>query len=166
MSREQRDFLALVDDHGATLLAMLRRLCGNASDADDVFQETALRVWRNFGTRPLLRNPRGWLMTIGYRAFLDHRERRHRHDPLVDPVDHRSQPPEAQAERSEWSERLNVAVGELPADIRQVIILHYTGGLTLRETAAALGISLGTVKSRLNAALNKLALNKLRSVLE
>ncbi len=56
-------------------------------------------------------------------------------------------------------------MSELPDDIRQVVILHYTAGLTLRETAAAMDISLGTVKSRLNAALNS-CLNKLRSLLE
>ena len=45
--------------------------------------------------------------------------------------------------------------------LRQVVILHYTGGLTLRETAEALACSEGTVKSRLNA-----AITKLRSMLE
>ena len=118
MSREQRDFLALVDDHGATLLAMLRR------------DFAAMQVMRTMCFRKprcacgVLRHPAAATksvrlaeMTIGFRAFLDHHKRRHRHDPLVDPVDHRSQPPEAQAERSEWSERLNVAVSELPSDI-------------------------------------------------
>ena len=161
MSREQRDFLALVDTHGPALLAMLRRLCGDHGDAEDVFQETAIRVWRHFDRRPVLRSPRGWLMTIGYRVFLDQRAGRRQHETLIDPVDLRSVTSQEQAERSEWSERLNIVIGELPDDIRQVVVLHYSAGLTLRETAVAMNISLGTVKSRLNA-----ALNKLRSLLE
>ena len=67
-----RSFLGLVDEHGAAVLALLRRLCGRGHDAEDLFQDVAIRVWRNLGSRPTLRNPRGWLMTIAYRVYLDH----------------------------------------------------------------------------------------------
>ena len=80
----QREFLDLFDLHGATLMAMLRHLCGNHHDADDVFQATALRVWRSLPSRPMLRNPKAWVMTIGYRAFLDSRGRQERHEGLSD----------------------------------------------------------------------------------
>ena len=52
------EFLKMVDDHGAAVLAMLRRLCGNIPDAEDAFQETAVRVWKSFDRQPPLRNPR------------------------------------------------------------------------------------------------------------
>ena len=52
LDAERQIFLELVNRHGATVLAMLRRLCGNPHDADDVFQEVAARVWRNLGSRP------------------------------------------------------------------------------------------------------------------
>ena len=74
----QREFLALLDAHGGVLMGMLRRLCGNHHEAEDVFQETAVRVWRSFAGRPTLRSPRAWVMTIGYRAFLDVRGRQNR----------------------------------------------------------------------------------------
>ena len=54
----QREFLALLDAHGGVLMGMLRRLCGNHHEAEDVFQETAVRVWRSFASRPTLRSPR------------------------------------------------------------------------------------------------------------
>lgn len=161
MSRDEREFLAMFEAHGGVLLATLRRLCGNPHDAADLFQETAVRVWRNFGRRPTLRSPRGWLLTIGYRAFLDDRRRAPNHDCLVDPVDQRVGSPVRQAERAEWQSRVNAAIDRLEPVARQVVVLHYTGGLTLRQTAVATGLPVGTVKSRLNA-----ALNKLRSVLE
>ncbi len=159
-SAERRAFLDLVDSHGSAIMTMLRRLCGNGHDADDVFQETAVRVWRNLQSRPRLRNPRGWLMTVAYRCFLDHRGRRQAPDALVDSPDRRLDGPEVQAEHSEQCGRLSAAVGELPQPVREVIVLHYTGGLTLSRTAEAMGMSVGTVKSRLNS-----ALERLRSVL-
>lgn len=170
MSRERREFLALIDAHGPALVAMLRRLCRNTHDAEDVFQETAMRVWRSFESRPKLWNPRGWLMKVAFHAFLDHSDHRKRspqgkpQSPPVEPSDNRSASPESLAEHSEWSQRLNIAIEGLSPDIRQVIILHYTAGLTLSQTAEAMDVSLGTVKSRLNSALNKLrsVINELR----
>jgi RNA polymerase sigma-70 factor (ECF subfamily) len=157
----QREFLELLDAHGAMLMAMLRRLCGNGHDAEDVFQDTAVRVWRGFAGRPRLRNPRAWLMAIGYRAFLDGRSRQPRPEGLHEPVDSRNASPGQRAEQSEDCDRVQAAIADLPEPIREVVVLHYVGGLTLRQTAAAMEISQGTVKSRLNA-----ALNKLRSILE
>lgn len=162
MSTDRETFLALLDRHGAGALAMLRRLCGNRHDAEDVFQDVAVRVWRHLGERPRLRDDRAWLMTTTYRAFLDHRARRPPpHAPLFDGdgpplrqgVDH---DPVAVAERAEYARLVNEAVAELPAPVREVVVLHYTGGLSLRQVAAATGASVGTVKSRLNAGLERL----------
>jgi RNA polymerase sigma-70 factor (ECF subfamily) len=161
MDSDRRKFLALLETHGPALLGMLRRLCRNAHDADDVYQDTAMRVWRHFPNRPRLRSPKSWLMTIAYRAFVDHYERRRKHEPLIEPADQRSQSPDTQAEKAEWSQRVADAVQSLSPAVRQVVALHYTGGLTLRETAAAMDVSIGTVKSRLNA-----GLASLRSILE
>jgi RNA polymerase sigma-70 factor (ECF subfamily) len=158
---DQREYLELLDLHGATLMALLRRFCGNCHDAEDVFQDTAARVWRSFSKRPRLRNPRAWLMTIGYRAFLDAQQRRPRLGDLSDLMDDRHGSPGQLAERAEDRDRVQAAIAGLPEPIREVVVLHYTGGLTLRQTAAAMELSTGTVKSRLNA-----ALNKLRSALE
>jgi RNA polymerase sigma-70 factor (ECF subfamily) len=161
MDSDRRKFVALLESHGPALLGMLRRLCRNAHDADDVYQDTAMRVWRHFPQRPRLRNPKSWLMTIAYRAFVDHHERRRKHEPLIEPADQRGEGPEAQAEKAEWSQRIAAALEALSPAIRQVVVLHYSGGLTLRETAAAMDVSIGTVKSRLNS-----GLEALRSVLE
>ena len=156
MGRDRRKFVALLESHGPAMLAMLRRLCRNPHDADDVYQETAMRVWRHLASRPLLRNPKAWLMTIAYRAFVDHHERRRKHEPFFELADPRASGPAEQAEQSEWAQRLDAALETLAPGLRQVMVLHYTGGLTLRQTAAAMGLSIGTVKSRLNAALSEL----------
>ncbi len=149
-------FLGLVDEHGAPALAMLRRLCGNPHDADDVFQEVAVRVWRHLDARPRLRNARAWLMTIAYRAFLDHRARRPAHAPLTGDEPSGWDDPGTLAEAAEGRRSVHDAVAALPESLREVVALHYTGGLTLRQVAEATGLPSGTVKSRLNAGLEHL----------
>jgi RNA polymerase sigma-70 factor, ECF subfamily len=160
LDAERQVFFELVDRHGATVLAMLRRLCGNVHDADDVFQEVAARVWRNLGSRPRLRSPRAWLLTVAYRQFLDHRARWPVHASLAvhdEPArDWSASDPALLAERTDEGKLLDQAVSELPEVLRSVIVAHYTGGLSLRETAKVIGISVGTAKSRLNAGLEQL----------
>ena len=160
MDAERQTFLELVDRHGATVLAMLRRLCGNPHDADDVFQEVAARVWLNLKSLPRLRSPRAWLLTIAYRQFINHRARHPLHVPLLDhdaaERDVWAVDPARLAERSEETRVLDEAVQRLPETLRSIIVLHYTGGLSLRETAQVVGVSVGTVKSRLNTSLAQL----------
>jgi RNA polymerase sigma factor (sigma-70 family) len=99
-------------------------------------------------------------MTIAYRTFLDYRARRTTPERLIEPADRHGNPLDA-AEQSEMRDHLNAAIANLAEPIREVVVLHYSGGLSLRQTADAMGISTGTVKSRLNT-----ALRALRSVLE
>jgi RNA polymerase sigma-70 factor (ECF subfamily) len=99
-------------------------------------------------------------MTIAYRQFLDHRARQPVHAPLLEhdalKRDWSVTDPAMHAGRSEEGRMLDQAVQELPEPLRCVVVLHYTGGLSLRETAERIGISVGTVKSRLNAGLEQL----------
>lgn len=154
-----RPFMELLDEHGPVVLALLRRLCRDHHEAEDAFQETAVRVWRNMAGRPRLRNPRGWLMTIAYRVYVDQVARRRKpesgHDGSLTP-DHRLPSPEALAEQGEEQIRVRKALAELPESLREVMALHYTARLSLSETAGAMGLSVGTVKSRLNTALERL----------
>src|SRR4051812_22749831 len=143
MPTDRDIFLGLVDEHGAAVLALLRRLCGRGHDAEDLFQEVAIRVWRNLGSRPTLRNPRGWLMTIAYRVYLDHQAQTPKHAPLLDDEamtarGGRDQDPAVLTERRERRGMVEDAVAELSPATRSVITLHYTGGLSLREVAKTL----------------------------
>ncbi len=162
MATDRETFLDLLDRHGAGALGMLRRLCGNGHDAEDVFQDVAVRVWKHLGERPRLRDDRAWLLTIAYRAYLDHQARRPpTHVPLFDDDDALARAgadrdPVAVAERAERARLVNEAVAGLSPPLRAVVVLHYTGGLSLRQVAAATGASIGTVKSRLNAGLERL----------
>jgi RNA polymerase sigma-70 factor (ECF subfamily) len=149
-------FLDLLDRHGGAVVSMLRRLCPTPHEVDDVFQDTALRAWRALSGRGGVRHPRAWLMTIAYRTALDHRAKRSKHAEFQDPPDQRLADPSCQAQRTEEHGKVNGAVAELPGPIRDVVVLHYTAGLTLRQTASTMGISVGTAKSRLSRGLKQL----------
>lgn len=160
MNRDQAVFQALAEEHGAAALALLLRLCGNPHDADDLFQEVAVRVWRNLASLPRLRSARAWLLTIAYHVFLDHEAKRPRHARLVDDGSFArggtDRDPAVLVERAERAQIVNSAVADLPVPLRSVITLHYTGGLSLRQVASTMELSVGTVKSRLNVALEQL----------
>ncbi len=71
----RREMAELLDGHGQAMWALARKLCRHQQDAEDVFQETASRVWKHLASRPQIVNPRAWLMTITYRTFLDQRKK-------------------------------------------------------------------------------------------
>ncbi len=72
---------------------------------------------------------------------------------MVDVADDRQANPAAAAQRLEQQTQVEAAVQELPETLRPVVVLHYSGGLSLRQVAAAMDLHVGTVKSRLNSAL-------------
>lgn len=140
----------------ATLIA--RRLYATASliirDSDaasDAVQETLIEVWRNLAA---LRDPdsfEGWVRRIlvrrCYRAI--GASRRRRIEVQVLEVDQPTMSHEAWIGESDLLER---AFRRLSPEHRAVLVIHHRIGLELAETADALGIPLGTVKSRLNRA--------------
>ena len=71
----RREMAELFDAHGQALWAIARKLCRHQQDAEDVFQDTAARVWKHLAGRPQIVNRRAWLMTIAYRVFLDQRKK-------------------------------------------------------------------------------------------
>lgn len=159
-SQKREEWIALVDAHGDALWVLVRKLCRRPQDAEDAFQEAAARAWRLWPGRAAIANPRAWLMTVGYRAFLDLRRKAAVHAASAavepDPVDHRHASPAAAAVAAEEACRVKSAVAALPDEVREVFVLHYAGGLSLAETAAAMGIKTGTAKSRLATGLNEL----------
>jgi len=147
-------FGMLVGEHLARLDTAARLILRDPELARDAVQEASLRAWRNLRG---LRDPDrlgAWLYRLTVNACLDiARKRRGRlfeveltplHDaPVPDPT--------SRVADTLYVERMLAAVE--PAQ-RAVVVLHYYLDLTLPETAAALGIPVGTAKSRLNRALD------------
>jgi RNA polymerase sigma-70 factor, ECF subfamily len=166
-------FGVLVRRYERELYGYLRRYLGDSDLAEDVFQNTFLQLYIKKGQYEIGRPVRPWLYTIATHQAIDALRRANRHQTLsldqnqkelpdgevrslLELLETRGPGPLDQAQTEERRERVRVAVDRLPDFLRQVVILAYYQGLKYREIAEILGIPVGTVKSRLHAALVKL----------
>lgn len=166
-------FGALVRRYERELYGYLRRYLGGSDLADDVFQNTFLQLYTKAGQYEEGRPVRPWLYTIATHQAIDVLRRNGRHQALsldqhrkeqadgalhslVDLLESRGPGPMDQLEGEERREKVRAGVDSLPELLRQVVILAYYQGLKYREIADIIGIPVGTVKSRLHAALLKL----------
>lgn len=133
-------FEDLVRLHGDMLLRFLVLRLGNEADARDALQETLTSAWAGLRS---LRDPqslRAWLLTLAARHAGSMVSRSRRQATLATvPAPHGDR---------DGAIDLQSALDALPPDRRDVVLLRYLVGLSETETAAALGISVGTVKSR------------------
>jgi RNA polymerase sigma-70 factor (ECF subfamily) len=140
----------------------LLHLTGDVSTAEDLTQETFASAWQGIGGFKGRASLATWLHRIAYGRFIDSRRARRRrasataHMANERPDPTRNPAPLDQAIAGEDSGRLHAAVRKLREDYRVVIVLHYLQGLSLRETAAAVGEPVGTIKWRANQALKQL----------
>ena len=169
----QRDvFGALVRRYQRELYGYLRRYLGDADLADDVFQTTFVQVYSKAELYEPGRPVRPWLYAIATNQAIDAMRRVGRHPTvsleqtegdgdgerrgLIDLIEAREVDPFDQAEASETRDLVRACVDRLPDFMKQVVLMAYYQGLKYQEIADALSIPLGTVKSRLHAALVKL----------
>jgi len=140
-----------------SLRAYAISLCGNGDKADDLVQETLLRAFANRDSFQLGTNMNAWLFTIQRNHFKSAYRKRRRE---VEDSEGRyaetlkSQPEQhGQIEFKEFQE----ALGQLPADQREALILVGASGFTYTEVAMICDCPEGTVKSRINRARTRLA---------
>jgi RNA polymerase sigma-70 factor (ECF subfamily) len=145
----------VVREHSARVYRLAYRLSGNAQDAEDLTQETFVRVFRSLadfspGTFE------GWLHRITTNLFLDmvRRRQRIRFDALPDDAGDRlasnSAGPEQAYAELHLDPEVQQALDSLPADFRAAVVLCDLEGLSYEEIAATLGIKVGTVRSRIH----------------
>jgi RNA polymerase sigma-70 factor (ECF subfamily) len=166
-------FEELVHRYERELYGYLRNYLGNAEMAEDVFQQTFLQVHLKCGQFEAGRKLRPWLYAVAINQAIDFQRRQGRHrmasldrrvgggveddvGPLVELFDGATRGPVEENESFERRDEVRRAVEDLPEQTRQVVMLVYFQGLKYREAADALSIPVGTVKSRLHAAIHKL----------
>jgi RNA polymerase sigma-70 factor (ECF subfamily) len=162
----RREFEARLADCGPLAYRVARGVLRNTADAEEVAQEALLRAYRHFDRLRDRNRFRGWLVRIAFRLALDRlrsRKRSEMRDTLWSQPEHR--PPAATAEdlaaSNEFQAHLDRALEELPEKLRLVLLLAAMEGHTIEEIAGMVGISTGTVKSRIFYARKQLA-EKLR----
>jgi RNA polymerase sigma-70 factor (ECF subfamily) len=144
----------LVRQHADRVYRLAYRLAGNPQDAEDLTQETFIRVFRSVqnyqpGTFE------GWLHRITTNLFLDmvRRRARIRMEALPDDYDRvpADEPnPEQIYHDSRLGPDLQAALDSLPPEFRAAVVLCDIEGLSYEEIGATLGVKLGTVRSRIH----------------
>jgi RNA polymerase sigma-70 factor (ECF subfamily) len=168
-------FESLIRRYEREIYSYLRRYIGNAEMAEDAFQGTFLQVHLKCHQFDSDRRFRPWLYAIATNQAIDVQRRNKRHRMVS--LD-RSSSGEKDDRGNSWSEKLvgdspdplmaaangensqwvNESVESLGESMQQVVHLVYYQGLKYREAADVLGIPVGTVKSRLHAAVQRLGL--------
>jgi RNA polymerase sigma factor (sigma-70 family) len=141
-------------DHGRFLYTVAYRLTGNSDDAQDLVQEVLLKVRRGLETyRP--GSLEGWLSRITTNTFLDEtRRRRRRQTDLLPEEPDQVLPPTPGADVALAADALHDdvqdAIRRLPEDYRAAVVMCDVIGLSYQEIGDALGVPVGTVRSRIH----------------
>ena len=169
---DEEAFAALVRRYERELYGYLRRYLGDDALAEDVFQNTFLQVHLKRGLYEDGRPVRPWLYAIATHQAVDALRKVGRHPTLsldqgttngeadsgslVDLLVQDADGPLAELQGEERRAWVRRSVARLPESLRQTLTLAYHQDLKYREIAEILKIPVGTVKSRLHAALAKL----------
>lgn len=172
---DRKLFETLIRRYEREIFSYLRRYIGNAEMAEDAFQGTFLQVHMKCQQFDPARRFRPWLYAIATNQAIDIQRRNKRHRMVS--LD-RSSTSENDDRCGSWSEKLvgdspdphrsasdhensrwvHESVASLGESMQQVIQLVYYQGMKYREAAEVLGIPVGTVKSRLHAAVQRLGI--------
>jgi RNA polymerase sigma factor (sigma-70 family) len=148
---------ALFDAHGRMILGLCRFLLRDADEADDATQQTFLSAYRSLlsGTEP--RNPAQWLAEIARNECRGRIAARMREPlPLAPTVEASGHDPAETADQTELIDELKAAIAELPERQREAVILRDFYGLSYREVATAMTVSVPVVESLLFRARRRL----------
>lgn len=158
--RDRAAFVALFGRYAPRLKSWFMRAGTPADRAEDLAQETMLAVWRRADSYdPGRAAVSAWIFTIGRNQRIDALRRLAKplpdaDDPSMAPPE--PMPPDAALDAAQDETRLRAALQELPPEQAEVIRLAYYEDRPHVEIERALGIPLGTVKSRLRLAMARL----------
>jgi RNA polymerase sigma-70 factor, ECF subfamily len=156
------DFVRAFNGMRTELVSTLFFVLGNHEDAQDVAQDVFLKCWRTRETLTDIRNLRAWIFRISLNAAKDLQRNawRRRAKPMGDApppeVEGKALTPGDAVETKETLERLRKALHELRPEEKEVFLLRQNGDLTYEEIAALRRTPVGTVKTQMRSALQKL----------
>jgi RNA polymerase sigma-70 factor, ECF subfamily len=158
---DQEALAMLYDRYGRLAYGLAYRVLSGSPDAEDVVQEAFLTIWRQAHRFDSERgSARSYLMTIVHRRAIDVLRRKSGKPELVlestEFIPSSGRGPEEFASMSEERGRVRAALDELPGDQRRAVDYTYFQGMTIAEMAEREKIPLGTAKSRVRLALERM----------
>lgn len=170
ISLEKKEALeALYSRYSSPVYSLAMFMLKQQALAEDVTQDIFLNIWLKAGSFKADRGaPKAWIMSVAHHKIIDVIRARRRTVTISEPADYEtleSMPSswastEEQVEQNLERERILKALSRLPESQREVIMLAYFGGFSQSEMADKLKQPLGTVKTRV-----RLAMQKLRTIL-
>ncbi|HUF65577.1 MAG TPA: RNA polymerase sigma factor [Gemmatimonadaceae bacterium] len=152
MSQDAAAFEDLYRDNAGRIYALCLRMCGDATQAEDLTQDVFIRAWKSLGSFRGDSQLSTWLHRMAVNVCLNWLERggkRNRRDMQLDDVsvleERRSAAPESRMD-------LERAIATLPPRARQVFVLHDVEGYRHEDIARMSGVAVGTVKAQLHRA--------------
>ncbi len=159
MSDHDANFDNLIRPQLGALYRFAFRLTGTRSDAEDLVQDTLVKVYRRRDELSGIRELKPWLGRVLFNQFVDDKRRYARRtlhlvDPNADPdaIAADDGGPEALSSSIEVTSKLQTALERLSEDHRVVLLLHDAEGYKLQEIQEVTGTPVGTLKSRLHRA--------------
>lgn len=154
-------FVRAFNEVRAELVSTLYYVLGNQDDAQDAAQDAFMKCWRNQSGLNEVRNMRAWIFRVGLNAAKDLQRSawRRRAKPLTtdNPPENGAMPSPADLlETKEERDRLRLALMDLRPEEKAVFLLRQNGDLTYEEIAEIRRAPVGTVKTQMRTALQKL----------
>ncbi len=170
---DEQAFEVLIERYRLELFHFLARFVGNRTAADDIFQDAFLQVHISAGTFDISRRFKPWLFTIAANKARDYLRKNKRQKAaslsamvdqsqdggraFIDLLEADLPLPQEKAQEHETRQIVRQVVAGLPDHLREVLLMAYFNRMAYREIAESLSIPLGTVKSRLHAAVGTFA---------
>ena len=150
---DRSEFQWLLEQEIPRLRRYARSLTRDAEAADDLVQDCLEKAWRKRLMWSAHGSLRGWLFRILYRGFLNDRRR----PGATEQLDDAALPP-VPPDQAAWEScnDMDVALQELPREQRAVVTLVALEDMSYEEAARVLGVSIGTVRSRLSRGRDRL----------
>ncbi len=166
-NQEPRALAILYERYHAVLKSLVMRIIHNEAEADDLVQEIYMELWRHAGNySPQKGKPLGWIVTLSRRRAIDRLRKRQSYARVEERLQKETeQQPEAwvhntvdsDIESSDLRQVLMRVIAVLPTAQQEAIHLTFFKGMSQREISAHTGIPLGTIKTRLELGLKKIA---------
>ena len=164
--QDEQALQTLIERHATSVYGFVARVIGDANAAEDVTQETFVKIWKNLKKFDLNKSFKAWLFTIAKNTAFDFLKkkkaiplshyRKEETESLADQIPDTTPLPSEWLEKRDVTKQVIAALAHLSLTARTVLMLHYKQELSFQEIAEILGESIDTVKSRSRRALIQL----------